>query len=214
MAYKKSGETRGRILEAAASLFEERGYYDTSMGDIAREAGIGRASVYYHFEDKERVARALFDSITEQLHAAAARALGEDGDVLLKTLIDYLLLFKHIALNKATQAVYYDLVHFADYDKVNIERLKNSYFRDAKRLAAAYGGSIDDKHLVASILTSDAFAKALFKGILKGSLDFSLEEAMDYFCRHVILCEIRIPEAEYQAKLAEAFRICEGILIE
>lgn len=61
MSYKKSGETRDRILKAAARIFAERGYYETSIGDIAREAGIGRASFYYYFDDKEKTARALFD---------------------------------------------------------------------------------------------------------------------------------------------------------
>ena len=35
MAYRKSTETRERILEAAASLFAERGYYEVGVGDIA-----------------------------------------------------------------------------------------------------------------------------------------------------------------------------------
>lgn len=61
MAYKKSEETRGRILEAASRLFAEKGYYETGMADIARAANIGHASIYYHFDTKEKVARALFD---------------------------------------------------------------------------------------------------------------------------------------------------------
>jgi len=226
MAYKKSGETRGRILEAASRLFAERGYYEVGMGDIAEEAGMGRASIYYHFADKERIARAIFDSIAEKIYEAADRAVETsrsagadgasriaDGDLLLHTLVTYILLFRHIALNKATQAVYYDLVHYADYDGANIERLKSTIFRNAKRLAAAYGSRISDQRVVAGILTSDAFAKALFKGIMNGLLDFSLEEATDYFCRRIILCDVSVPEAEYRRKLKEAFRLCEGIEI-
>ncbi len=213
MAYKKSSETRGKILEAAGTLFAERGYYEVGIGDIAEAAGMGRASIYYHFDDKERIARALYDSFIERIYAATDVALGGRDDLLLRTLVIYLLLFRHVALNKATHAVYFDLVHFADYDKANIERLKTTVFRDSKRLAAVYGARLSDKRIVAQIMTSDAVAKSLFKGIMNGTLDFSLEEAMDYFCRRTVLCDVPVPEAEYRRTLKEAFRLCEGIVI-
>lgn len=209
MAYKKGDETRERILKAAGGLFEERGYYETGMGDIAREAGMGRASVYYHFPDKESIARALFDSIAERIVEVSEAAVGED--LLLRIMVEYILVFRDIALNRKTRAVYYDLVQYADYDGANIERLKRTSFRYAKRIAAAYGGHISDRRLTAMVITSDAFAKALFKGVMNGLLDFSLEEAMDYFCRRILLPDIPVPEAEYRRKLRKAFRICEGL---
>ena len=43
------------------------------------------------------------------------------GQVMLNIFVKYILLFKYVALNKATHAVYYDLVNFADYDQANIE---------------------------------------------------------------------------------------------
>lgn len=211
MAYKKSTETRERILAAAARLFSERGYYQVGVGDIADAAGMGRASIYYHFEDKERIARALFDAIAARIYKAADRAAGGTGDLLLHTLVTYILIFRNIALNKATQAVYYDLVHYADYDAANIERLRTTVFKDLRRLAAAYGARLSDKRVVASIIASDALAKALFKGIMTGILPMSLEEAMDYFCRRIILPDVPVPEAEYRRSLKEAFRLCEGI---
>jgi AcrR family transcriptional regulator len=213
MAYRKSGESRERILEAAGRLFAERGYYEVGMGDIAEAAGMGRASVYYHFKDKERIARALFDSIFARIYEAAEGAAAASGDLFLHTLVIYILLFRDIALNKATKAVYYDLVHYADYDAANIERLKSTLFRDMKRLAAEYGARLSDKRVIASIMASDALAKALFKGMMNGVLDFSLEEATDYFCRRILLSDIPVPEAEYRRKLREAFRLCEGIVI-
>jgi AcrR family transcriptional regulator len=208
MAYRKSGETRERILAAAGRLFETKGYYATGIGDIAAEAGLGRPSVYYHFKDKEAIARALFDSIAGGIEAAAERAAEKDGDILLRIMIEYILLFRDIALNGKTHAVYYDLVRYEDYDGTNIERLKRTTFRYARRLAAEYGGHLSEKQLVAMILTSDAFAKAMFKGVMSGVLDFSLEEAVDHFLRRIILPDVPVPEAEYRRKLRKAFRIC------
>ena len=61
------------------------------------------------------------------------------------------------------------------------------------------------------VLASDAFAKAMFKGIVRGLLDFSLEEATDYFLRRTLLPDVPVPEAEYRRKLRRAFKICEGL---
>jgi AcrR family transcriptional regulator len=211
MAYRKSAETRERILKAAGRLFEERGYYETNIGDIAEEADIGRASMYYHFPDKESIARALFDTFADRIIAAAEGAAAGDGDLLLRILIEYILLFRDIALNPKTQAVYYDLVTYADYDAANIERLERTTFRFAKQLAAAYGARLTDERLAAMIITSDAFAKAMFKGIMNGLIGFSLEEATDYFCRRCLLPDIPVPEEEYRRALRKAFRICKDL---
>ena len=46
--------TRGRILDAAARLFVERGYAAVALKDIVAAAGVNGAAVNYHFGDKER----------------------------------------------------------------------------------------------------------------------------------------------------------------
>jgi AcrR family transcriptional regulator len=50
---------RSKILVAARALFTTRGYPDTSMGMIAKEAGVVRATVYNNFADKEAILGAL-----------------------------------------------------------------------------------------------------------------------------------------------------------
>lgn len=47
--------TREQILEAAEVLFCDNGYYNTSIADIAKAAGIGRRTFYLHFTDKDAV---------------------------------------------------------------------------------------------------------------------------------------------------------------
>jgi TetR/AcrR family transcriptional repressor of mexJK operon len=43
------------ILEAAGALFREHGYGAVSMDQIAREAGVSKATVYAHFSSKDRL---------------------------------------------------------------------------------------------------------------------------------------------------------------
>lgn len=63
---KKRMERQHQILDAASSLFKARGYDQTSIDDIAREADIARGTVFYNFESKEDIVFALrFRSVDE-----------------------------------------------------------------------------------------------------------------------------------------------------
>lgn len=61
-------KTRRRILEAAEKLFARSGFDKTSVDRIAAEAGVNKALIYYHFEDKNDLVASLFRSITEDLN--------------------------------------------------------------------------------------------------------------------------------------------------
>jgi acetyl esterase len=48
-------DRRSEIVEAAVTLFRERGYHRTSLSDIAEAIGTERASLYYYFSSKEEI---------------------------------------------------------------------------------------------------------------------------------------------------------------
>lgn len=45
-------ETRHRILDTAVEVFNRQGVSRTSLNDIAKEAGVTRGAIYWHFENK------------------------------------------------------------------------------------------------------------------------------------------------------------------
>jgi AcrR family transcriptional regulator len=51
--------TLARIRDAARSLFYSQGYHATSVGEIARMAGLSRAAVYLHFATKDEMLVAI-----------------------------------------------------------------------------------------------------------------------------------------------------------
>ena len=55
--------TKQLILDHALALFTDKGYEGASMDDIARAVGIRKASLYAHFDGKERIFSAIFDDI-------------------------------------------------------------------------------------------------------------------------------------------------------
>jgi AcrR family transcriptional regulator len=44
---------RERLLDAARTMFTERGFTDVSINEIAQAAGMTRSAPYYHFKNKE-----------------------------------------------------------------------------------------------------------------------------------------------------------------
>jgi AcrR family transcriptional regulator len=72
--------TRAQLIAIATRLFASRGYEDTSIEAVLREAGVSRGSLYHHFAGKE----ALFEAVLEDVEvrvggaviAAAADAAG------------------------------------------------------------------------------------------------------------------------------------------
>jgi TetR/AcrR family transcriptional regulator len=52
---------RDGVLVAAAKLFSEKGYTNTTMSDIARAAGLHQSSLYYWFKRKEMVLQATLE---------------------------------------------------------------------------------------------------------------------------------------------------------
>ena len=65
-----SRNTRGRIINAAWSLFYEQGYEDTTIDEIVEASGTSKGSFYHYFEGKDALLGSLsflFDEKYEQL---------------------------------------------------------------------------------------------------------------------------------------------------
>src|SRR5271154_1135621 len=52
---RKGVETRARLLTAAKEVFEDNGFLEARISDIAERAGLSHGSFYHYFESKEEV---------------------------------------------------------------------------------------------------------------------------------------------------------------
>jgi AcrR family transcriptional regulator len=59
---QRAAETCGRILDAAAVLFDLHGYLGTSMNDLLGESRVTKGAFYFHFPSKESLAVAIVQS--------------------------------------------------------------------------------------------------------------------------------------------------------
>jgi len=65
--------TQERILVAASELFLSRGYENTTIAQVAERAEVSRATVFWHFSDKESLFRECFNRICEPFRVSLAR---------------------------------------------------------------------------------------------------------------------------------------------
>jgi TetR/AcrR family acrAB operon transcriptional repressor len=56
-------ETRTAIVDAAVRVFSIKGVADTSLADIAKEAGVTRGAIYWHFANKADLLNTLWDQV-------------------------------------------------------------------------------------------------------------------------------------------------------
>ena len=75
---RKGAQTRARLLDAAKEVFEESGFLNSRVSDIAEKAGLSHGSFYHYFDSKEEIFREVAESVEERLSAPM-------GDVILDT---------------------------------------------------------------------------------------------------------------------------------
>ena len=60
-------QTRQALIEAARTLFITKGYDDTTMIDVAVQAGKGRRTLYYYYSSKKALLRAVAETELERI---------------------------------------------------------------------------------------------------------------------------------------------------
>jgi AcrR family transcriptional regulator len=76
--------TRKAILEAAAAVFEERGYEAATIAEILERAEVTKGALYFHFPSKEALAHGILEQAvtTEGIHPQELK-LQEILDIML-----------------------------------------------------------------------------------------------------------------------------------
>ena len=77
---------KGRLLQAAATLFKEKGYERTTVRDLGKAVGIQSGSLFHHYPNKEAILRAVMEETillnTELMKAALSQSHKPEDKVL------------------------------------------------------------------------------------------------------------------------------------
>lgn len=107
-AATEPGAMRERILGEAARRFVASGYHGISMREIAESIGVSKASLYYHFQDKESLFLAILEQSLEGVDALFDPVPGGDVRARIAAVMDGLLTWpseQRAVIRLATQEV-------------------------------------------------------------------------------------------------------------
>jgi AcrR family transcriptional regulator len=72
---ERAQKRRREIVESAARLFDERGYFGTSLDDVAQAVGLRKATLYHYFRGKDEILSSIHDEfLTWTMEREEARA--------------------------------------------------------------------------------------------------------------------------------------------
>ncbi|HEY1968836.1 MAG TPA: TetR/AcrR family transcriptional regulator [Pseudonocardia sp.] len=76
--------TRAALVAGARQAFEELGFRDARISDIAERAGTSYGVFYHYFDSKESILDELFTSVTGEMYTASQTSSGTQGDPAAK----------------------------------------------------------------------------------------------------------------------------------
>lgn len=79
---ERTEKARRGLLDAALSVFNENGYSESSLQEVARRAGVSRALIYHHFGSKEALLLALHEELDRALMQRVQAAVSRRGPPL------------------------------------------------------------------------------------------------------------------------------------
>jgi AcrR family transcriptional regulator len=79
---------KNQILDAAALVFAEKGFHATTIGDIAKRAGIAHGTIYNYFDTKSALLLGIFERMRETVLQTVPPLLQDlDGRAFIYTLL-------------------------------------------------------------------------------------------------------------------------------
>jgi TetR/AcrR family transcriptional repressor of nem operon len=76
--------SRDKILDAAEALFAKRGYAGVGLSELAEVVGLGKSSLFHHFESKAQLYAAVAARILRRIEEHLVRSLARGGDPLAR----------------------------------------------------------------------------------------------------------------------------------
>jgi TetR/AcrR family fatty acid metabolism transcriptional regulator len=80
----RGSEKRERILQSAIKVFARKGFYNTRVSEIARQAGVADGTIYLYFKNKDDILISIFTDRIGKLNDEMERQLSELPDIKAK----------------------------------------------------------------------------------------------------------------------------------
>lgn len=141
--------TRGRLLNCAAHLFEQKGFARTTVRDIGAEVGILSGSIFHHFSSKEEILRCVMEEVIHFARARMAEAVATAGAPReqLHACIRCELEAIHGRAVPGFSILVLEWRSLSAESQAGVLRLRDSYEQIWREVFSALGGPLDDPAL-------------------------------------------------------------------
>lgn len=170
------------IRQTAYNLFEEKGYHQTTMRELARRAGVGLGTIFKHYPDKKALLLAAFEEDLLEVTEQGFASLPEKD--LKAQLVHLVRGYYHFYARRPSlsRVMLRALIAAPDASGQKIQRQYLSFMSRAAELfrAAAERGEIraDVDPLTGAIGFWAFYSNALFMGLAGPIVDVDVQTAL------------------------------------
>lgn len=183
------GETlKQSILDTALTLFSEKGYFNTSVHDIRKAAGVSIGAIYHHFGNKEALAKALYESLLQQVDDAVEEASRVEIGCRAqsRSIIEKLFL---LTLEKPLSMQFILLAQHRQYLPDEAPICSSSPFQTMKKVVMQGMANREIRNMDAWVAATTMFGGAL--RMMNLQLDGVLERPLTEYSEEVVDCAWR-----------------------
>ncbi len=209
--YKKSEETKEKILSAATKMFYSQGYEATTVRDIAAASGVSFSRINYHFDNKAELAGIICREFLVKLNQEVTRCVEPliTNDKILRDSTHIRLWGMIFLEDNQARRFYYEMI----CENILFKNLIESDYRHFLEQAHYLKLDVTDRILrsyarifVESMLT-------LIKGKVENDLNMSITEILDtYNMLHLKLLDL--PQDKRSEIIKKAGEITEHMTFE
>ena len=187
---KQRIEREALILQAAEEVLQEKGYYDTSMDEIAARVGIAKGTIYTHFPGKEELVVAIFKRNTETFLQGIDGVIAAEPTPTAK--LEALLEFIYTGLYSKQTRLLSSMYNGVDIKRMIVEKggcmselwacvvSHVTQLLEEGKVAGEITSAIPTKVMVFSFFSM--FSPKSYDRLLLGE-DFSQQDLFKYLCR-------------------------------
>ncbi|MGV6826561.1 MAG: TetR/AcrR family transcriptional regulator [bacterium] len=179
---------RSNVLNTALELFSEKGYFNTSIHDIRKAAGVSTGAIYHHFENKEALAKSLYDSLLQQIDGAIDDACIDKKTCLEKSRSIIEKMFS-LTMDYPRQMQFVLLAQHREYLPNEAPICSSSPFQTMKRVVVEGMESGEVRNLEPWVAATAMFGGAL--RMMNLQLDGVLDRALTTYVDEVVDCAWR-----------------------
>ncbi len=208
--YRSTPEMKKRILEAAKKLFYDQGYTDTYLEQIAKDCGISKQLITYHFQTKSNLANEVLKDYLKELKNTIIEKiyfnLGE-YNVRYSTAVDFQLMLRMYRDDAKAYRFYKERLN-GNFDDIFSNPTLNLYKLHNRQYKLNINNDMDE----ITMITYAAFAsnEALITAYFSGKINCTFEQFSDYTTALQFRL-MRVDEKEIDKILTESKKIIDKL---